>query len=356
MTLDQACALLDSAEHPEDVFVVNGDPVADIKRQFRELAKITHTDKTGSNPRAEAAFKRLNELHELAQDKLKKGTFGDRNVMDVVVKTRTVEYHLTRRLEPGDLTNVYAGTVKGKTEPLLFKVSRDPVNNDLVLAERDILTGIQKSDPVPAEELVGHHLPKLVDSFEITQGKDKQRVNVFERFDADYRSLAEIIAAYPDGIDMRDAAWMFRRLLGALCALHANGVVHGGVVPSHFFVALKPKEQKGAHNGILVDYCGAVKRGKPLKVLVDKYQGYYPNDVYDKTPVDSGLDLHMAGECLEALVGGFMKLPAQIQAIVRACQLRPRHRLKDPFEVHEDFSNALKVLYGPSRFRNFKMP
>ncbi|MGH3238625.1 MAG: adenylosuccinate synthetase, partial [Streptosporangiaceae bacterium] len=45
-----------------------------------------------------------------------------------------------------------------------------------------------------------------------------------------FRSLAEVRAAFPAGIDPRDAAWMWRRLLVAAGAAHRAGVIHGAVL------------------------------------------------------------------------------------------------------------------------------
>ena len=46
-----------------------------------------------------------------------------------------------------------------------------------------------------------------------------------------FRSLDEVRCAYPDGVDARDAAWMWRRLLVAIGPAHRAGVVHGAVLP-----------------------------------------------------------------------------------------------------------------------------
>jgi len=40
-----------------------------------------------------------------------------------------------------------------------------------------------------------------------------------------FRSLAEVRSAFPAGIDPRDAAWMWRRLLVAVGAAHRAGVI-----------------------------------------------------------------------------------------------------------------------------------
>ncbi len=357
MTLSEAHQLLASAVDPEDIFTVNGDPAEDIKRRFRELAKVTHADlyrDKADIAAATAAFKLLNELHERAQDKLKAGTFGDRNVMDVRITTKTAEYHIQRKLTPTDLANVYTGVKVGSDAKLLFKVTRHPGDNDLADAERDALREIEKSaGDYRTTALVTNHLPALVDAFDVTQDKAKQRVNVFTALKKGYHSLAEIMDEYPAGIPVQDAVWMFRRMMGALIAVHRAGFVHGAVLPPHVQVGLMDKTEPGAHNGVLTDFNYVVRKGQPVKAMVPGYTIYYPEDVQNKAPSTFGTDLFMASKCFENLVGGQVNMPRQILGIVRACQLGLRHRLQDVQELYDDFDTVVKAVYGKPTFRLF---
>ena len=64
-------------------------------------------------------------------------------------------------------------------------------------------------------------------------------------------SLEEVRAAYPAGIDARDMAWMWRRLLTVLGFVHEQRLVHGCVTPDH--VLIEPRE----HKLVLIGWCGA---------------------------------------------------------------------------------------------------
>ena len=54
------------------------------------------------------------------------------------------------------------------------------------------------------------------------------------------------------GVDPRDAAWMWRRLLVALGFAHRAGVLHGAVLPEHVLI------HPGEHGLVLVDWCYSV--------------------------------------------------------------------------------------------------
>jgi hypothetical protein len=168
--------------------------------------------------------------------------------------------------------------------------------------------------------------------------------------------VEDVITAYPNGIDVRDAAWMINRLLGALMVPHQAGIVHGAIVPNNFLLDFK------THNGVLVGWGFSVKSGNKLKAISTKYRNYYPKEVFDKLPVNSGLDVYMAAKIFLKLVGGNIEtnqfpnsVPVQISNLFKACFLGPKYRTLDPYELHRDFSDELKNIYGPRKFREFKL-
>ena len=78
----------------------------------------------------------------------------------------------------------------------------------------------------------GRTVPELRDSFtyrDQSSGADHV-VNVLDHPQG-MVSLAAVRSAYPDGLDPRDVAWMWRRLLVALGVAHRAGLVHGAVLP-----------------------------------------------------------------------------------------------------------------------------
>lgn len=97
------------------------------------------------------------------------------------------------------------------------------------------------------------YAPRLIETFryrDAAAGTTRQ-ANVIELLDG-FFSLAEVRAVYRDGLDPRDVAWMWRRLLVALGYAHRAGVIHGAVVPDHVLI------HPGDHGLALVDWCCSV--------------------------------------------------------------------------------------------------
>jgi len=302
-TLKEAHKVLLKARCPEDVFGdLNGDPPASLKAAYRSWAKVTHVDlytRPADKKTAHEAFTKLQSWHGVAEEKITRNTYGDRNHFDpVTIKTKTSVYTVTERITSGDLCEVYGGTGKDK-KPVVLKVTRSPANNDMVTNESAQLKNLWANAPSRKLKAMAR-IPELIDSFELTQDKIKKRVNVFPRLDG-YFTLAEVIKEYPDGLDPRDAAWMWNRLLTALLVAHQADVVHGAMLPKHFMVC---PSAPNAHDGILIDWSYAVKKGEKLKAICPAERDYYPEEVFAKKPAHPSMDIYMAALCMVRLLGG----------------------------------------------------
>jgi hypothetical protein len=143
----------------------------------------------------------------------------------------------------GDIANLY------RVSQGLLKIARDPADNDLMRREATALARLR--DAVAPAWLA--YFPRLVE----TQRRDDIRSGIRRHANligqlSGFRSLAEVRAAFPAGIDPRDAAWMWRRLLVAVGAAHRAGVIHGAVLPEHVMI------HPGEHGLVLVDWCYSV--------------------------------------------------------------------------------------------------
>jgi len=143
----------------------------------------------------------------------------------------------------GDIANLYQ--VRGG----LLKMARDPADNDLMRREATALTRLQ--DVVDPALLA--YFPPLVATGQRDDARSgiRRHVNLIGTLSG-FRSLAEVRSAFPAGVDPRDAAWMWRRLLVAIGAAHRAGMIHGAVLPEH--VLIHPAE----HGLVLVDWCYSV--------------------------------------------------------------------------------------------------
>jgi hypothetical protein len=297
-------------------------------RRYRRLARLLHPDRVPpiDRPQATEAFVRLTTLWRGGQG--------------AVIHTRDADYQLGVRAYAGDLADLYdVGADR------VLKLPRRPANNDLMEREARALRLLaDQGDPryLP-------YVPRLVDSFRHrdTATGERRRVNVVAAAPG-LRSLAEVRSAYPDGVDPRDAAWMWRRLLVALGFAHRAGVVHGAVLPGH--VLIQPAE----HGVVLVDWCYSAAGGELIPAIVPTYADWYPAEVRDRREPGPGTDIAMASRCMTWLMAG--RAPRELRRFAGGCALpSPRRRPDDAWRLLAEFDELLEDLYGPRKFRPFNL-
>ncbi len=344
---------LSRATQPEQVFGdLSGDRHVALKRRYRELAAIVHPDHNRDRVAdAAMAFRALQTWHTLARRRLEQGAYGKLEYIAAVT-----ELHDYSGDEPplhGDLCELFPCSVA--TGRVLLKVARSSRNNDLLKAEARSLRRLERE---LAGERIRAHFPTLIEQFRLrdTDGATRQ-VNVL-RAEDDYVTLADILRAYPRGVDAADAAWMFNRVLAALGVVHDLGIVHGAVTPAH--VLIRPAD----HNGMLIDWCYSGLAGARLKAMSPPYAADYPPEIQAREPVTPATDVYMAARCMLRLLGGSTAssslppaIPKPIGALLRACLLpSPLRRANNAWQIFEDFQEILERLYGSPTFRPFALP
>lgn len=331
------------ASLPEDVFGVNESELTSV---FRKLAKVYHPDVGGDNE----TFRCLNKLYELAQIRVKNKTYGNRNIINpVTLIFKKDKYTFNRIVGGGDKTSVYGNDI-GQ----VVKITRDVKNNDLTLNEIKVLKAFETST-LTKDKQVNAHVPKLINSGMIKEGKINRQTVILEELKGFY-SLEEVRSYYPKGLHLGDAAWMFNRVLGALLLAHTNGYVHGAVLPCH--ILIRPED----HNGVLIDWGYAGQHGvDKLKAIVPKYKDFYPPEVFAKQPLTFGSDIYMIGATMIWLLGGDVKTKTvpfyskRLTGLMRSCFLN-KYRPDDVFGLYEDFKEVLLECFGKPKFRNFVFP
>jgi hypothetical protein len=323
MRLTDAIRLVERARTDDELFGAD-DPRAGYRRLAAALHPDRHADADETQRRAAtAAFVTLTDR------------WRARSVVTVN------GYALREPTHAGDLADLYQ-----VDDDRLLKLPRDPANNDLMAREQVALRRIERDgDPryLP-------YVPRLVESFrhrDATTGAE-HRVSVLAAVPG-LVSLAEVRRRRPAGLDPRDVAWMWRRLLVALGLAHRAGVVHGAVVPDHVLI------EPDAHGVVLVDWCYAVTDpGDTVPALVPAYTDWYPAEVRQRRPPGPGTDLAMAAHCMTALLDH--TAPRALLAFADGCRApRLAQRPDDAWRLLGEFDEVLERLYGPRTFRPFHL-
>jgi hypothetical protein len=311
VTSAEAMALIEAANEPSDLFT------PDAARCYRRLARLTHPDVCPGDRRAASAFAKLAALWQ-----------------------RHTE-HGGPAIAKGDIANLY------QVRQGVLKLPRDPADNDLMRREAIALTRLEAQ----ANPRLLAFFPRLVQARRQRDPRSgvERQASVLDRLDG-FRTLAQVRAAFPGGVDPRDAAWMWRRLLVAIGAAHRAGVVHGAVLPEH--VMIHPAE----HGLVLVDWCySSTGSVGPLPAIVARYRDWYPGEVLAGHIAGPDVDVWLATRCMTDLMAGSM--PPLMASFAAGCTLaNPRRRPADAWELLAEFDEVLGRLYGPRKFRPFAMP
>ncbi|WP_406288336.1 lipopolysaccharide kinase InaA family protein [Embleya sp. NBC_00896] len=367
VTLEDALDLLTNALDPQAVFgPYDGTPEACLRagsRTYRLLARLLHPDTAPEARRTEAAaaFTRLGELWNRYQQDIT-GVTG----RQVVITTKRRVYSVGEERARGDIATLYKVAYRAEDDGesrALLKLPRSVTDNDLMEREATALERIaREGDPEYAA-----YVPRLIETFRYRDAKSgtERRANVIERVRG-FRSLTEVREAYPDGLDARDVAWMWRRLLVAIGYAHRAGVVHGAITPDH--VLIHPRE----HGLVLVDWCysvllagpddadrpDAVLRAKAVEhvpAMIDRHAALYPPEIPGKQPPETAADVYMATKCVTDLLAA--DAPKALLRFARGCSLpAPARRPHDAWKLLGELDELLGKLYGPRRFRPFAMP
>ncbi len=354
LTLAELLVQLRTATNPATIFDLPTDAAEGaLKRRYRELAAIAHPDHNPTQrAAADEAFKLLQQWYAAAQRQSQPHSASP--TIDITSKLHRYTSHAAPLA--GDLCDLFAAEVDGA--PVLLKIVRDARNNDLLQSEAQMLRRINRAtdgQPVRA------HFPTLIEHCTLRDTAGCQRqINVLQN-ELTYVSLAVVVRAYPNGLDLADAAWVFNRMLAALGVIHSLGLVHGALTLDH--VLIRPAD----HNGMLIDWCYSVPFGERIKAVSPPYRADYPPEVLAKQPASAATDLFMAARCLLRLLGGTQpaagadlvlpdRVPKPIRELLRGCLLpAPQRRMGDTWELFDDFQAILQRLYGPRVFRPFTL-
>ncbi len=328
------------ATKPEQLFGTKGEEAA--ARAYKRLTRQVHPDKFEPKHRDRATQAMANLTKLYAALKKPQGPAG------FTLTTKRGTTVVGELIEKGPIANVYKSTSEGRLT--ITKIVRNPGNSDLLLREAKALKKINAE----IDSQFNPYFPVLVDTMKHKDSASGavRRVVVMDRLMEELTPLSDVLKAFPNGLDPRDASWMFRRLLLGLGAQHRAGVVHGGIVPPNLLLHLE------FHGLVLTEYTSSVLIGEDEKVpaLARGWEGVYPSEVVSvKTTPTAATDIYMAAKMMELMCGD--QAPRQIRAFLKACTVKDQDkRPDDAWQLLEDFTALIERLYGPRRFRVFRMP
>ena len=340
-----------------------------LRKQFTYLARIVHPDHATADCKTVAAdaFRDLNALRHKAEEAIGRGTYetpidntavdsGDADSFELASAGMVFRFRNTPYRE-GDLSILYQGTAKGSmTGPVLAKVARDPSMNGLL--EQEAVHMRRAADAPVGTPLarVARFLPRLIDTMLITGEKNTRfRANVF-RLDSDLVSVADIMRAYPAGLEASQAAWVARRTIAQTLAASMLGVVHGAITPDHVLV------NPFTHDPVHIGWAHAIAKGRITQVI-DRWKDIYPPEVFAKKDADHRTDIYMAGATIVRLLGGTVErasLPATVPSgvsklVLRCLEETPARRPQDGAQLLAEFTTIIRREWGRT-YRPLTMP
>jgi hypothetical protein len=372
--LTRVAKRIEQAAAPEDVFGElagsGAEQMANLRLAFRQIARVAHPDRyleRDEQSVAQAAFARLTGWLAQAEEKIRAGGYGATGAL----RTKRGVYYIEDAYSQDGVFNLYRARLEenGGERPVTLKIPRDVHDNDLAQNEARILQILMAGK---AAGKLGAYLPGWVETFLLEDGGATRQVNVFERQPGWY-SLEEVRAAYPRGVDPKDMAWIWRRLLVALGFAHVNGVIHGAVLPGNVFIL------PGQHGLRLENWAFAVRdpssSGEIIAAIDAEHEDWYPDEARNSQPPACATDIAMSARCMIYLLGGdpvgrFVpagrehpasggmpaRVPAALRMFLKSCILPGvRARPQDAWVLKEELDELLEKLWGPRKFHPFVM-
>lgn len=339
---------LQTAKITLDVFgALNGsimEQLEELKSLFNLMAKTVHPDRyiTESDKKiAHNTFINLKNWYELAIKDIEGKTYGQKIATKIQTKKNT--YFIYDLFKTGDAADIYnCVDSKNPGRNLVLKIANDKSNNDLINNEIKVLKKLY-GETDKKSDLITNHTCAPVEVFEA----DGRQAIVFEKLNGFY-TLEDVIKTYPNGIDPKSMAWMFRRLLSILAVVHDLGYVHCGVIPSNFMI------NPDNHNGKLIDFIGTSEiRGKN-KVVIPEYKDFYPPEALNKIELSPATDIFMAVKCMLMLTGK-QEIPSTIMNLFKSCLIEsPAKRPNKSLDIYHDFSKTIDAIWE-RKFIKFEM-
>jgi serine/threonine protein kinase len=289
---------------------------------------------------------------------------ADNSPLDLVSAGRT--FRVSDRLAVGSFCTLYLCRflAAGREVTGVLKLARDPQSNARLANEAAVLRHLHAATDAAR---FTPFLPAVEASFDLEAESPPRRANVLRlddtiRSPADLYTLDDVRQAYPQGLDPRDLAWIWRRLLNVLGFAHAHNVVHRAVLPPH--ILIEPHE----HKLVLIGWSSAATTttipGHAPDLITGGYRDWYRRSGAARNPNAPSLDLALATRTAIELLGGDPLRaefppspdPALGRYFARCLGVDGAGTPTHPWQLLEDFDRLIEALWGPRTFREFKLP
>ena len=328
-----------SAKTPSDLF----SPTLDTKtaqKRYQRLLRIAHPDvNPDETQKAEQAFKHLNKIWEtyISQN----GTLHKTKNTNSI-KTKKHEYQFADKRYQIDGIAYFNATYDAGYKKAFIALSTTPENNTAFVESMKKLNTVRKNS---ATEIKGF-FPEVIDSFYFTaNSKDLAAVTLEteEPFEEMF-SLRDVLTRYPQGIQDKDIAWIYRRMLMALAETHKSGYVHNGLYLDSLMI------HPARHGVILKDWQYAVPINEPANLLNKEIVKYYSADVLGSKPVTPKHDITLAARtAIELLTKN------SIPRFRRALEGTATYPPAEAETALEEFDSLIKELWGKREWHEFIM-
>ena len=336
-----------------------------LRKSFAYLAQTAHEDRVldALKPKAKDVFRKLDEMWNAAKKAVENGIYDKPFSKKANNASRGLEsfFELQSKIGSfrfsdvpyryGDFSILYRGTVLGSNAPVIAKIAGEPSMNGWLEKEASILA--QFRDARMADPLFGikQYVPHLLDTFIVFGNGGKCfRANVM-KYEENMVTATELRKLFPDGVEPKHAAWIWRRILSHTLAASMAGVVAGAIVPDH--VLVEPVK----HHPYFIGWAHSVplqKRGQRITHIIDRWKDFYPPEVFNKEVPTHKTDVYMAGMCMLYLLGAPLprkvlpkSIPERLQKVILSCvEEKPSRRPQNGKVVLDEFSRVVWDIWG----------
>lgn len=345
MQLEELKKHLSSAKCPEDIF---GD---DPKSQYKTLVKIAHPDSNhGHEKEASEVFVKLSVMWGHAEDKIAKGTYGDKKpIISLTLSFRGGELNVSDKIKVTGLYKHFAAEHDGST--YVLKTLRDYRHRKIYDNEVAVLKALHSARPTHRNQFSPFPVIAELLTIPVDKGIYLPGMLLFPVEVPDMQPLLNIIPKYGP-MDPRDAIWMVNRVVELCAFMHdLTGLIHGGLNPSVIDIST-------AHHLSFVDgWHNAVPKGFKVSTVDSRYSSFQHPDVREGKPIKYHAVIYSAAAMLRYLVNGsdsnaVDKFPRKVAGMIRAAMLHT-----SPFDsinqFYQEMTDAFEFHYGPKKFRPF---